>query len=258
MNQWLTLFKKEMLEMARNYKWIWVPLTFILIAVKEPLTLYYMPQIIDSLGGLPEGAVIELPVPSAGEAIAASLSQFNTFGVLIIVLITMGIIAGERKSGVAGLILVKPVSYAGFVTAKWTSLMVLIWLSYFLGYFLSWYYVGILFEFIPFADFLQSFFFYGIWLTLIITIVILLNTFIKSPGAVGFISIGIIVIVTLLSTSLSHLLEWSPALLSAYTNTFIMGGNFPDELLPSIIVSVITIALSMLASIAIFKRRELA
>ncbi|MDD9311379.1 hypothetical protein ACOSZF_01650 [Cytobacillus firmus] len=46
--------------------------------------------------------------------------------------------------------------------------------------------------------------------------------------------------------------------MSAYTNTFIMGGNFPDELLPSIIVSVITIALSMLASIAIFKRRELA
>ncbi|PAE22857.1 ABC transporter permease [Bacillus sp. 7894-2] len=258
MKQWVTLLKKEMLELARNFKWIWVPLTFILIAVKEPLTLYYLPQIIDSLGGLPEGAVIELPVPSAGEALAASLSQFNTLGVLIIVLITMGSIAGERKSGVAGLILVKPVSYAGFVTAKWTSLMMLIWLSYFLGYFLSWYYVGVLFEFIPFADFLKSFFVYGLWLTLIITIVILFNTFIKSPGAVGFISIGIIAIATLLSTSLSHLLEWSPALLSAYTNAFIMGGNFPDELLPSIIVSVIAITISIFASIAIFKGRELA
>ncbi|MCM3704943.1 MULTISPECIES: ABC transporter permease subunit [Cytobacillus] len=258
MKQLVTLFKKEMLEMARNFKWIWVPLTFVLIAVKEPLVLYYLPQIIDSLGGLPEGAVIELPVPSAGEALAASLSQFNTLGVLIIVLITMGTIAGERKSGVTELILVKPVSYAGFVTAKWSSSMMLIWFSYFLGYFLSWYYVGILFEFIPFADFLQSFFVYGIWLTLIITIVILLNTFIKSSGAVGFISIGIIIIATLLSTSLSHLLAWSPALLSAYTNTFIIGGNFPDELLPSIIVSVIAIMFSILASIAIFKRRELA
>lgn len=128
----------------------------------------------------------------------------------------------------------------------------------FLGYFLSWYYVGILFEFIPFSNFLQSFFVYGIWLTLIVTVVILFNTFIKSPGAIGFISIGIIVILSLLSSSLSHLLEWSPALLSAYTNAFIMGRNFPDEVLPSIIVSVFTIILSMLASIAIFKRRELA
>ncbi|RBP87040.1 ABC-2 type transport system permease protein [Cytobacillus firmus] len=258
MNQWMTLFKKEMLEMSRNFKWIWVPLTFIMIAVKEPLTLYYMPQIIDSLGGLPEGAVIELPVPSAGEALAASLSQFNTFGVLIIVLITMGTIAGERKSGVAGLILVKPVSYAWFVTAKWASSMILIWISYFLSYFLSWYYVGVLFEFISFMDFLQSFFVNGIWLTLIVTVVILFNTFMKSPGAVGFISIGIIVILSILSSSLPHLLEWSPALLSAYANAFIMGSNLPDELLPSIIVSVIMITLSLLASIAIFKRRELA
>jgi ABC-2 type transport system permease protein len=258
MKQWVTLLKKEMLELARNFKWVWVPLTFILIAVKEPLTLYYLPQIIDSIGGLPEGAVIELPVPSAGEALAAALSQYNTLGVLIIVFIAMGTIAGERKSGVAGLILVKPVSYTGFVTAKWASLMILIWLSYFLGYFLSWYYVGVLFEFIPFSDFLQSFFVYGIWLTLIITIVILFNTFIKSPGAVGFFTIGAIVILTLVSNSLSHVLEWSPALLFAYTNSFVIGGHFPDELLPSIIVSVIIIIFSMFASIAIFKRRELA
>ncbi|MDA6082789.1 hypothetical protein OSJ97_24930, partial [Escherichia coli] len=84
------------------------------------------------------------------------------------------------------------------------------------------------------------------------------NTFMKSPGAVGFISIGIIVILSLLSSSLPHLLEWSPALLSAYSNAFIMGSNPPDELLPSIIVSVVMITLSLLASIAIFKRRELA
>lgn len=258
MKQWLTLYKKELLEMVRNYKWIWVPLTFILIAVKEPMTLYYMPQIIDSLGGLPEGAVIELPVPSAGEALAASLSQYNTLGVLIIVLITMGVIAGERKSGVAGIILVKPVSYARFVTAKWAGVMLLIWFSYFCGYFLSWYYVGILFEFISFTDFIQSFFVYGIWLTFVLTITIFFNSFLQSPGAVGFITMGITILLSLVSSSLSHLLDWSPALLSAYTNTFIMGSGFPEELMPTILISLFMIILSLFASIAIFRKRELA
>ncbi|PWW30159.1 ABC-2 type transport system permease protein [Cytobacillus oceanisediminis] len=258
MKQWLTLYKKELLEMVRNYKWIWVPLTFILIAVKEPLTIYYMPQIIDSLGGMPEGTVIELPVPTAGEALAASLSQYNTLGVLIIVLITMGVIAGERKSGVAGIILVKPVSYARFVTAKWAGVMLLIWFSYFCGYFLSWYYVGVLFEFISFTEFIQSFFVYGIWLTFVLTITIFFNSFLQSPGAVGFITIGIIILLSLVSSSLSHLLDWSPALLSAYTNTFIMGSGFPEELMPTILISLFMIILSLFSSIAIFRTRELA
>ena len=114
MSQWLTLFQKEIFEMWRNFKWIWVPITFILLGVSEPLTSYYMKHILDSLGGLPEGAVIDIPTPTAGAVLASGLSQYTTLGVLIIVLSTMGIIAGERKSGVAAMILVKPVSYLFF------------------------------------------------------------------------------------------------------------------------------------------------
>ncbi|MEH7526490.1 hypothetical protein V7149_24970 [Bacillus sp. JJ1503] len=51
MNQWVTLFNKEMVELSRNFKWIWVPIVFILLAVKEPLTVYFMPQILDAVGG---------------------------------------------------------------------------------------------------------------------------------------------------------------------------------------------------------------
>ena len=66
MNLWFVLFKKECLEMVRNFKVIWVPLTFLFLAKLIPLTAYYMPKIIDALGGLPEGTVIEIPLPSPG------------------------------------------------------------------------------------------------------------------------------------------------------------------------------------------------
>lgn len=257
MNQWITLFNKEMLEMSRNFKWIWVPIVFILLAVKEPLTLYYMPQIIDSLGGLPEGAVIEMPVPSAEEVLVAIQGQFNTLGVLIIVLASMGVVAAERKSGVAGLILVKPISYTSYVTSKWAGAMVLLWAAYFIGYFASWYYVVLLFEAVPFVDFFQSYVMNGIWLSFVLTVAIFFNSIFKSPGAVGFISITTVIVLSLISSTFSHWIEWSPSLLTSYTSLFLMNQQLPKETLPTIIVSIVIMLTMLVGSIVILRKREL-
>src|SRR5699024_9883536 len=106
-----------------NKKWIWVPLVFILLAIIDPISNYYMPQIIDSIGGMPEGAVFEIPELSSAEVILMTLGQLSSLGVLVIILMSMGTIAGERKSGVIELILVKPVSYQHYITAKWAALL---------------------------------------------------------------------------------------------------------------------------------------
>ncbi|WP_054636111.1 ABC transporter permease [Thalassobacillus sp. C254] len=152
MNQWIQLWKKECLEMWRNFKWIWVPLVFIILGLTEPLSTYYMPVIMESVGGLPEGAVFEMPMPSPGEVLMMTTSQFNMLGILVIVLASMGLISSERRSGVAGLILVRPVPHASYVTAKWTGMIVLGWLSLFLGYLASWYYTNLLFGSLSFGS----------------------------------------------------------------------------------------------------------
>ncbi|MFE8702021.1 ABC transporter permease [Cytobacillus sp. FJAT-54145] len=258
MSQWFTLLQKELLEMTRNFKWIWVPITFILLGVMDPLSTYYLPQILDSVGGLPEGTVIEIPTPSAAEILMMSIGQYNMLGLLIIVLTSMGIIANERKSGVAGLILVKPVKYSSYITAKWTGALILLWVSYFIGFLVSWYYVGILFDWVPFTDFIKSFFAFGIWLSLVLTITLFFNAFFQSPGVVGFISLGVVIVLNLVSSMLSHLMEWSPAQISSYIGTFLMTNSFPDEMLPAIIVTFISMILLVVGSIYVFQRKELA
>lgn len=75
--QWMTLFQKELLENWRNKKWIWVPLVMILISIMDPLTTYYLPQIIDSVGGVPEGTTFELPEFAPPEVMMMSLSQLS-------------------------------------------------------------------------------------------------------------------------------------------------------------------------------------
>lgn len=257
MNQWNTLLHKELVEIMRNFKIIWVPIVFILLGVSEPLSTYYMPQILDAVGGMPEGTVIEIPTPSAAEVFLNSMSQYNTLGVLIIVLTMMGTISAEVKSGVAELILVKPVSYTSYITSKWAGGLILTFVAYFAGLLASWYYVGILFKWIPFVDFISSFFIYGIWLIFVLTITIFFNSFLKSPGLVGFLSLAVVIILSLVSGSLSELLEWSPAQLMSYTSEFLTDGTWPRETLPASIFAIICMIVLLIASIFIFRKREL-
>lgn len=258
MSQWLTLFQKEILEMWRNFKWIWVPITFILLGVSEPLTSYYLPQIIKSFGGLPEEAVIDIPPPTAGAVLASGLSQYSTIGVLIIVLGTMGVIAGERKSGVAAMILVKPVSYLSYITSKWAGSLLLVWFSLFIGYLSTWYYTGQLFEWVPFGEFLKSFVLYGLWLTVVLTVTVFFSSALLSPGMAGFISLALTLVVSIVSGALSHVLEWSPSQLTSYASALLIVGEFPDDTMPTSLLAILAIVILLWLSVFLFKKKELA
>ncbi|NMD69987.1 ABC transporter permease [Bacillus sp. DNRA2] len=258
MNQWLTIFQKENLEMRRNFKWLWFPISFVLLGVSEPLSVYYMPQLIDALGGMPEGTVIEIPTPTAPEILYQSISQYDTIGLLIIVLASMGIISAERKSGVAELILVKPVSYFAYISAKWAAALVLVWTSLFLGLIASWYYVMILFETVPMIDLLSTFAIYGLWLSFVLTLTIFFNALFKSPGVVGFTSMATLIVLSIISGSLSQWLDWSPALLSGYSSVVLVSGELPEGSIGAIILTISSIIILLLLSIVIFKKKELA
>lgn len=257
MKQWMVIFRKEMLESVRSWKLLWLPVVFMLIAGQQPITMYYMPQILDSLGNLPEGAIIQLPTPTAAEVLAGSLSQYNMLGVLIVVLSVMGIIAAERKSGVLSMIFVKPVSSTAYITAKWLHAMLLIWLSLFVGYLFSWYYTGILFAFVPFFDFLQSYYLYGLWLSLILTLTIFLNTFMKSPGGIAAVALGAVILLTAVSGTFSDYVGWSPALISGYVNSFLINGNYPENMMEAAIMAAISCFMLIGAAIAIFRSKEI-
>jgi ABC-2 type transport system permease protein len=258
MNQFFVLFKKELLESWRNFKWVWMPISFILLGVMDPLTQYYLPQILNTVGDLPEGAVIELPKPSAEQVIGMSMANIDMLGILIIVLASMALIAGERKSGVAAMILVKPVSHSSFVIAKWLSALLLMWVSYFVGMIASWYYTGLLFKFIPFTDFFISMALYGLWLSLVITVTIFYNSFIKTPGVVAFASLATIIVVSMSSGILKDWLEWSPGRLMAYASQTLVETNVPDHTMATTLLTLLLIVLLLIFGVFLFRKKELA
>ncbi|WP_368505384.1 ABC transporter permease [Alkalihalophilus sp. As8PL] len=258
MKQWLVLFQKELLEMARNYKLIWLPLVFILLSMIDPLTTYYMPQILEMSGGLPEGAVFEMPLPSAPEVLMMTVSQLNLLGVLIIVLASMGTIAAERKSGLAGMILVKPIPYSSYVTAKWAGLSVVGLVSVFLGYLAGWYYVTLLFEPISFATFLQSYLLFALWFVFIFTLTIFFNTVVKVPGLVAFATLATVIVLSVLTNTFEKWMMWSPAQLTGNVGSLLIEGRTLEDLWLTVMVTLILVVLLMISAVNILRNKELA
>lgn len=258
MKEWLTLLNKEFLEMARNYKLVWIPMVFILIGLLDPITTYFLPQILKSAGGLPEGAVIEIPTPSAEEVFIMSMGEYQTLGVLIVALSLMGTIAGETKSGVAQLILVKPVSYFSYITSKWVGGLLLFIFSLLIGSISSWYYTGVLFEFIPFTDYISSFSIFGLWYIFVITTVVFFSAVMKQPGGAAVASLGAIFIINMLGNAFSHLVEWSPTQLSSYSTQILLTGTVSEHLVPASVLTILVIMVTLYSAVVILKRREIA
>ena len=258
MNQWLTLFNKELLEMWRNFKWIWLPLVFIILGMTDPLSSYYMPIIIETVGGLPEGAVLEIPKPQANEVMLMVINQFNMLGLLIIVLSAMGTVASERKSGLAAMILVKPIPIANYITAKWASLILITAVTLFFGYLSGWYYTSILFGSIDFTVFLKSYFLLMLWFIFVLTVTLFFSAIVKVGGLAGFITLATIIVLSITTNILSDWMLWSPAQLSDSIGSIIMVGTLAEGFWLTFSSTIIIIALLITLSVKLFSKKELA
>jgi ABC-2 type transport system permease protein len=258
MKQFFIFLKKECLESWRNYKWIWMPLVYILLGLTQPITTYYMPKILKSAGNLPKGAIIKIPTPSAPEVLFSTIDQqFNMIGVLVVVLAFMAAIPGEKKSGNASLILVKPVSFSAYILAKWTSALFVVWVSYLLGMMANWYYTYLLFGWVDLGWVIKGFLIYGFWLILIVTFVFFFGCFVKSSGVNAFLSLGLTILLGFVTSFLSNKLLWLPSQLPMYTGKILTTKTIPNGMYEAVFVTILLIALFLVVGINIFKRKEL-
>lgn len=255
--QWTTLFQKEMMESWRNFKWIWLPLVILLLAIMDPIQTYYMPTILEATGGLPEGAVFEIPMPSPPEALSMSLSQLSTLGLIVIVLSAMGTISGERKSGVLELTLVKPVSYLKYILAKWSAYLLITWVSLLISILMSWYYITLLFGSIPLSIILLTVLFFGIWYTLIIAVVIFYSVICNSPGMSAALSLITIILITVSTTIFGHLFKWNPGKITDYIHEMVITETIASDLIITAIITLLFSFLWIIAAIISMRNRSL-
>lgn len=243
MNQFNVLLKKEWRENLRNYKLFWIPAVFILFGITEPVSNYFLPQILDSVGNLPEGTVLEFPVPEPEQVMAAIMGQYQLMGLLILVLAYMGTIAGERKSGTATLLYARPLSFPAYFMSKWMMASLIALLSVWLGFLAGYYYTYLLFGSIDITNLFQFAFTYSLWILLVISIVLAASALMPNAGLAAAVSLGIIIISQLVDGLLGTYWPISPLKLSAYAAAWFENGPDMADFWWSAGVTVLLIAL---------------
>ncbi|MEX2460854.1 MAG: ABC transporter permease subunit [Paenibacillaceae bacterium] len=253
MRTWMLLFCKEMLESSRNYKWIWIPLVFLLLGITNPVTSYYMPQILESSGVAADVAKL-IAVPTSAEIMVKSLSQYGTLGMLVLALSFMGIVAAERQSGSAIMVLVKPVSHTSYILAKWFGMTVITLVAVGLGQLGTWYYTSLLFDSIPFQLVWASYWVYVLWLLFINTITLLLSCMLKSMGGIAFISLAVAAVLAILTQVLGDVMRWNPSQLTRKAGKILLEGQGGDDLWLVIVLTIVFIAALLVGSVATSRR----
>lgn len=243
MKNFITLFIKEMQESMRNGKWIWLPIVIMIIGISQPLTSYYMPQIIESAGNLPEGAVIEIPIPSGEEVLAGTLGQYGTLATLLFVLASMSAISIERQNGTLTLVMARPVQPFQYILSKWAAQLVIALTSLLLSYVLTWYYTNLLFNKVDWHIMLASLGVYSLWIVLIISITIFAGTLLRTSGGIAGVSVSFLALLTVSTGLFTKFMEWSPAKLREHATVILMQRELLEN---GLLVIVATLSLSLL------------
>ncbi|KGA96691.1 ABC transporter permease [Alkalihalobacillus alcalophilus ATCC 27647 = CGMCC 1.3604] len=210
MNPVLVLVRKEFTESLRNGKWIWLPVALIILGISQPLSLYYMPQLLEVAGGLPDGAVINIPTPDAAEVLMGTLSQFGMLGTLLFVLASMNIISAERNNGSLTFIMVRPVTEFEYILSKWLGALAIFGVSFFLSYLLTWYYTAELFSMVDITKVLMSFLIYMLWICFVLALTLFCGVLLKNGGGIAGLSISILAVLALTSSLMPAFMKWSP------------------------------------------------
>ncbi|MDE1458207.1 ABC transporter permease subunit [Bacillus licheniformis] len=256
MNSFFMLFQKEWTESWRDGKLLWLPVILILLGLIQPLSLYYMPQIIDMAGNLPEGSVIDIPRPRGEEVMASTLSQFGTVGTAIFVFSVMGSIVHERNQGSLSLVMARPVSPLQYIGSKWLQQVLLVLVSFAASYGLAFYYTNLLFGKVEFDRFLVSLSVYSIWIIFVMSVTMFFSALFRHIGGIAGMIICFIAFVSLAGSLFPRFTEWMPDKAKSQADYFIMHGSWDHAFGWMVFSSLGIVILLFMCTVFVFKRYE--
>ncbi|MCM3709583.1 ABC transporter permease [Sporosarcina luteola] len=211
------LLHKELRENIRNFKMYWIPIVFVIFGILEPISNHFLPEIMKSVGNLPEGADLVWPEFRGEDIFVSLMGQYQLIGILVIILAFMGSISGERKTGTATLLYVRPMSFSQYFLSKWIVVNAIVLASMWLGFFAAWYYIQILFNSVAAGEVFAFLGTYSLWLVFAVTVVLAFSACMSTGGAAGL-SILVLLVFQVIDGILGTYWTVSPWKLSTYAS----------------------------------------
>lgn len=190
------IIRKELWEMMRTSRLlIWVVVSTF-FGILSPLTAYYMPDLLNYFGAT-ENIMITFGTITYHDAMEQYIKNFSQIGTIILILMLMGSVAGEKADGSVQFLLVRPVGHIKIVAAKLFSLVVLLLVGLAAAMvsmgFYSWY----LFPGFPVMPFLLSNWFLFFYFFTIGSLTIAISASVRKPIIAGIGGLALWVLATI-------------------------------------------------------------
>jgi len=254
MNSLLVMLKKEWLELFRSKKALILAIVFLFVAIASPALAKIIPTVFKQLPSTP-GLIIDMPDASYKDAVDQFVKNISQLAVLALIFLYAGSICDEKSKKTLELVLVKPVSRASFVLAKFKMAGIGLLIA-FAGAFLIFYgYTATLFDGLSFANMalLSAQLFLFVYLLIAITIFFsaMAGSAIIAAGG-GF--AGYILLVTITSL-IKSIKDYSPSYILDKYQTILTSG-FDRAYVAPMIVTLGLIIIFVIFAIVLFKRQE--
>ncbi len=250
MNNFIVLTKKEFSQMMRDYKVMWLPIIFIILGLTQPIVTYFLPSILESLGGA-QGITIDPSMTNqkGGEVLASTLgSQFDQLGIMILAISMMGIIQTDKANGMLAFILTRPVNAVSYIGGKIVSNGLIVVLSVSIGYFVSYLYINYLFTDIPFLHMITGLLFYLEWVLYIVSFTTMISTIFRSQGIIALISI-VYLLVCRIIVGINPAIDYvNPASISKYATESLITGSVNSNGIVNILFTIVCILMTLLVT----------
>jgi len=249
-----TLLAKEFREQWRTWKMIVFLAVFLITGIISPVLAKYTPEILKSIPNLPAGLADIIPAPTVADSLAQYLKNTEQFGVLLVILLTMGVMAQEKERGTAAMLLTKPVSRSAVLLAKWLVGMTIVLAGLLVGGLACLAYTVVLFEPLPFGAFWILNLFLLIYLGVYLTVALMASTLARSQSIAAAGAFGGLIVLIILG-SLPRVSDYMPGQLVNWGNSLVLKGDLTAW--PALGMAAGIIVLALLIACLRFEKEEI-
>ncbi len=252
------LITKEIRQAWRTFRLPALYLALLFLAITDPLSTKYMGEILQRFS---TGFTIVVPPPSAEMAVGTFIRDIVEIGLLVIIAITMGAVAGEKASGVTTFIVTKPASRRSYVLAKYgvlaSGLALGIAASVLLASLYTWTLIGP----VPASRVALAALAVGLYAELIMTATFAASMVTSGAPAAGGVGLAFMIVAGLVGTVFgrSSVGPWLPSALMGNANLLLTGSaeSMTDLLVKPSVTALVLAAVLLSAGLRVFRRQDL-
>jgi ABC-2 type transport system permease protein len=249
-----TLLAKEFLEQRRTYRLFILGAVLLVFGLISPVLAKYTPLLLRSIPGVPAELAAIIPEATVRDAVLQYVKNTSQFGVLLVIIFTMGVIAQEKERGTAAMLLTKPVRRSAMVLAKWAAGMGSLLVGLAVAAIGCALYTALLFQPLPLAGFLALNALIAVFLGVFLSVALLASALARSQAAAAGIAFGGLVLLLILA-AIPPLGEVMPNQLLGWGESLVLGGD--TTAWTSLAVSFGIIILSVLGACLRLEREEI-